>query len=234
MPNSIKTKVRGVTAKNDDGYSRQSIIRKYVKAGDTLLLERETDNPADSNAIAIHAVPLDPIEYDDKIGYLSSELASKLAPLAAKGYRMICKVIDVTGGEDGKDYGVNIELLVYTPDEVAELKNRRKQEKQVTSIPQQTNPSQVIVNITQNPDQQTSKHQRREKVVISSDKNWWVTFILCLALGPFGIHYFYVGRFGRGLLFMCTVGLFLFGWLFDLIKILSGTFLDGAGQPVKM
>lgn len=51
-------------------------------------------------------------------------------------------------------------------------------------------------------------------------KNKWVAFILCLFLGAIGIHKFYEGKVGMGILYIFTVGLFGIGWLIDLIAIL--------------
>ena len=51
-------------------------------------------------------------------------------------------------------------------------------------------------------------------------KDKWMTFVLCFFLGVFGIHRFYEGKFGTGLLFLFTGGLFGIGWLVDIIRIL--------------
>ena len=60
----------------------------------------------------------------------------------------------------------------------------------------------------------------------SSPKNKWTALILCFFFGIFGVHYFYVGRVGKGLLYLFTVGLFGIGWFIDMIRILCGTFRD--------
>ncbi|MEG2618930.1 MAG: TM2 domain-containing protein [Bacilli bacterium] len=70
-------------------------------------------------------------------------------------------------------------------------------------------------------------------VTNTSDKSKKVALILCACGGFFGIHLFYVGKIGKGLLYMCTAGLFFLGWIFDLIKISIGTFTDGAGVPLR-
>ncbi|MEG1995800.1 MAG: TM2 domain-containing protein [Bacilli bacterium] len=70
-------------------------------------------------------------------------------------------------------------------------------------------------------------------VTNTSDKGKKVALILCAFEGFFGIHLFYVGKIGKGLLYMCTAGLFFLGWIFDLIKISIGTFTDGAGVPLR-
>lgn len=63
-------------------------------------------------------------------------------------------------------------------------------------------------------------------------KSKWTAFFLCLFLGWLGVHRFYVGKIGTGLIWMFTVGFFGIGWLLDLIFILLGGFRDKAGQPL--
>ena len=45
-----------------------------------------------------------------------------------------------------------------------------------------------------------------------------VELCLCLFLGWLGVHKFYVGKTGMGILYLFTLGLFGFGWLIDTIK----------------
>ena len=42
-----------------------------------------------------------------------------------------------------------------------------------------------------------------------------VAWILLTFLGAFGIHRFYMGKIGTGILWLLTGGLFLVGWLYD-------------------
>ena len=51
-------------------------------------------------------------------------------------------------------------------------------------------------------------------------KNKWVAFLLCLFLGPLGIHKFYEGRVLLGVVYLCTAGLFGIGVIYDLIVLL--------------
>ena len=53
------------------------------------------------------------------------------------------------------------------------------------------------------------------------ERNKWVAFLLCLFLGPLGIHKFYDGKIGMGILYIVTCGLFGIGVLIDLIKIIQ-------------
>ena len=59
------------------------------------------------------------------------------------------------------------------------------------------------------------------------------TLILCIFLGMFGMHRFYVKKSGTGILWMFSFGLFLFGWISDIISILNGTFTDGLGRSLR-
>ncbi|MFN3587002.1 MAG: NINE protein [Moraxellaceae bacterium] len=46
--------------------------------------------------------------------------------------------------------------------------------------------------------------------------NFTVAWVLLTFLGVFGIHRFYLGKWLTGILWLCTGGLFLVGWLYDL------------------
>lgn len=63
-------------------------------------------------------------------------------------------------------------------------------------------------------------------------KKKWLAFFLCLFLGYLGVHRFYVGKVGTGIIWLFTCGFFGLGWILDLIFILFGGFKDKAGQPL--
>ena len=66
-----------------------------------------------------------------------------------------------------------------------------------------------------------------------SDKSALATFLLAFFVGALGIHRFYVGKIGTGILYLFTGGFFGIGWFVDLIKIACGVFKDYRGLPIK-
>lgn len=71
-------------------------------------------------------------------------------------------------------------------------------------------------------------------VTVTSDKKKRTAFWMCLIGGLFGLHYFYVGRHGRGWLAFCTLNFFMLGWACDLITISRGRFKDQYGEYLKV
>lgn len=65
-----------------------------------------------------------------------------------------------------------------------------------------------------------------------SPKNRTTTLLLCLFLGIFGVHRFYVGKVGTGIFYLLTLGCFGIGALVDLIFIAIGYFKDRWGMYI--
>ena len=69
--------------------------------------------------------------------------------------------------------------------------------------------------------------------MVCSPKSKIVALLLDFFLGGLGIHRFYVGKIGTGILYLLTGGLLGIGWLVDLIMIAIGKFTDKNGLPLK-
>ena len=65
-----------------------------------------------------------------------------------------------------------------------------------------------------------------------SSKKILPAFILCFFLGCLGIHRFYVGKTGTGILQLLTAGGFGVWALIDFIMILVGSFTDKEGNKI--
>lgn len=65
-----------------------------------------------------------------------------------------------------------------------------------------------------------------------SPSEWSITLILCVLIGVWGVHRFYVGKVGTGLLMLFTFGGFLIWWIIDLILIATESFKDHEGRKI--
>ncbi len=67
----------------------------------------------------------------------------------------------------------------------------------------------------------------------SSEKGFVPTILLCFFLGGLGVHRFYVGKVGTGLLQLLTLGGLGIWTLIDFILIVTGSFKDKSGAPIR-
>jgi len=67
-----------------------------------------------------------------------------------------------------------------------------------------------------------------------SPKSGLTAFILCFFFGIFGIHRFYVGKIGTGILMLLTCGGLSFWMLYDLFSIICKNFTDSQHRTVEI
>jgi len=97
----------------------------------------------------------------------------------------------------------------------------------------------VIVGKSKKNRSQTLLKDGEEKGKIENDfadgstKSRAMAAILCFFFGIVGVHRFYVGKIGTGVLWLLTIGVFGIGWLVDYILILSGKFEDKKEMKLK-
>ncbi len=96
---------------------------------------------------------------------------------------------------------------------------------------QTANPSiQPHVNIyvqqSQQQVQQQAQPHAQPQVPVISPVNFMTTFYICCFSGVMGIHRFYVGKTGTGILMLLSFGGGGVWWLIDMIMVLSGVFRD--------
>lgn len=77
-------------------------------------------------------------------------------------------------------------------------------------------PQQIVINNSSN----SSSYSNASIFGHGKMINKWVSFFLCLFLGPLGAHKFYERKIGMGILYLFTLGLFGVGWIVDIIVIL--------------
>ncbi len=64
------------------------------------------------------------------------------------------------------------------------------------------------------------------------DKGFVPTILLCFFLGALGLHRFYVGKIGTGILMLLTFGGFGIWVIIDFVMIVIGKFTDKEGRAL--
>ena len=91
---------------------------------------------------------------------------------------------------------------------------------QVEDIKSNDAPAQIVIN-NSNQNQNVNNNLNVAAPLGARLRNKWVAFFLCLFLGYVGAHKFYEGKAVGGILYMFTGGLFLIGWILDIIALLA-------------
>ena len=77
---------------------------------------------------------------------------------------------------------------------------------------------------------------QKEKLLDSSTKtnsiDWLALFLLTFFVGVLGIHRFYVGKMGTGVLMLITLGGLGVWFLVDLLLVVTGQFTNKDGQKI--
>ncbi len=100
----IDTKVVGVSKNNDDGTSRQDIIRNHVEENDPVSFQHDPNNPYDSEAMKVL------IKGNLQIGFLKRDIAPKVKSAMENESEIIAKASWVSG-EAYVGVGLRIELV---------------------------------------------------------------------------------------------------------------------------
>ena len=66
-----------------------------------------------------------------------------------------------------------------------------------------------------------------------SEKGYVPAILICLFLGGLGIHRFWVGKIGTGVVMLLTLGGLGIWTLIDLVMIITGSFTDKEGKKIK-
>jgi hypothetical protein len=124
--------------------------------------------------------------------------------------------------------------LVASNDNAIVLKSTKTTILKTNTLDYNQNVSSIIKKENQkkytNETQKVKKKVEKKSAAGGSGKLQIVALILCILLGLLGIHRFYLGYTGLGVLYLLTLGLFGIGWFIDLILLIIPNGLTPKGK----
>lgn len=82
----------------------------------------------------------------------------------------------------------------------------------------------------------TKNYDSKKSAVLdpnASPKSRLVALLLCIFLGFWGVHRFYLGKIGTGIVWCLTFGCIYVGWIVDIIMLACGKMTDKDGLIVS-
>lgn len=236
--------VVGTSFSNDDGSSRQGILRKLYRyqedtgSTDIVSVWLEVDEHEGEPAVRV-------VSDYGVCGFLAADTAAELVDLP--GYVVDVDSWEIFGGpteeEPGKNYGMAVTLLILTEEQDAQRLDQLRAAARDRAPSAAPAPAEEPVRVTVVPE--------------SSPCRKSVTLVLCFLLGVIGGHRFYTGRILSGALSLfygaAWAKLFLIDrvqiggdsplatifavilplwWLVDVIRITTGYYTDKAGRRI--
>lgn len=123
---------------------------------------------------------------------------------------------------------------LYCADCLVEINGRNYCREHVNEALNQTsnNSSPTIIINNDNNNHNTNNNMNFNGGISISSKSRLLCLLLAIFVGYLGIHRFYAGKIGSGILYLCTAGFCGVGVLIDIISILLGSFRDNYGFPI--
>lgn len=163
----------------------------------------EPENPHDPNAIRVTV--------DGKtVGYIARDSTARISEMLSRGLTVKA---NVTGGPH-KDINETEDGMLASEKEDYDFRVRLSFYEKAVVIEKDAAPGP----------------EAPQKVF--SDKNHTTALLLAIFLGGLGIHRFYAGKTGTGILWLLTGGVFGVGWFVDVVWLLGNCFDDWSGAPI--
>lgn len=178
-------------------------------------------------------VQLAAIESKPRIDHVANSSQNRFKSKPSKLFDEECDLVILKNGEEirAKVIEVGVREIKYKNCDNLDgpLFSKRKSEVFMIKYPNGT--STVIGNSSN----RMSDDEVVNKIIPdknSNDRSFLVTALLWFFFGMLGVHRFYLGHYGMGILYLLTAGLCGIGWLIDGILLLTGGLQPRRGEYV--